>query len=447
MTRGAMQLFTRLPVLLLVFSIAPASAQYARFRALDPNAEPQTLADGAVLVTPSSSLPRPGTGRANTNLHLFHPAEGLPQATPTTSGPPFAGNYHETPASIACLYELVAHVTGCNPQKVTALPEGGSKVIAIVDAFHAPNAMADLNVFSQNFGLPLVDGGSFQVVYATSAGTSTTTPPPYESGWEMEISLDIQWAHAMAPNAKILLVEAQSDLLTDLLAAVTLAGNLVTAGFGGQVSNSWGGTEFSSEASGDAAFNASGVVYFAASGDNPGTLYPAVSPNVVAVGGTSISRNKRTGDFVAQRAWSNGGGGPSQYESRPSYQISISRTVGNARGTPDISAVADPNSGVWIYDSAAGGWLVVGGTSVATPVVAGITNLQGGFRLSSNAELTYLYSNQSLYTDVKTGNCHTHKATVRWDFCTGIGVPNRKVPVASVAEEERSSNEGNGESR
>ena len=166
------------------------------------------------------------------------------------------------------------------------------------------------------------------------------------------------------------------------------------------------------------------MVYFAASGDSPGTSYPAVSPNVVAVGGTSISRNRTNGNYVSQSAWSSGGGGPSRYEKRPSYQSSISRTVGNARGIPDVSAVADPNSGVWIYDSAAGGWIVVGGTSVATPVVAGITNLRGGvFSLSSNAELTHIYSSQSHYTDITTGNCRTHRAMTNWDFCTGVGAP------------------------
>jgi subtilase family serine protease len=131
-----------------------------------------------------------------------------------------------------------------------------------------------------------------------------------------------------------------------------------------------------------------------------------------------------TGNYVSQSAWSSGGGGPSRYEKRPSYQSSISRTVGNARGIPDVSAVADPNSGVWIYDSAGGGWIVVGGTSVATPVVAGITNLRGGvFSLSSNAELTHIYGSQSHYTDITTGSCRTHRATTNWDFCTGIGVP------------------------
>jgi len=152
----------------------------------------EMLADGAVLITPSSSFVRPGSGQAHTNFHLFHPAQGLPTANPANAAPPIAGNYNETPASIACIYALAPPVTGCNPQNAILVPTGGSGVIAIVDANHAPNAMADLNVFSKNFGLPLVDSTSFQVVYATSAGTTTSTPPPYDSGWEMEISLDIQ---------------------------------------------------------------------------------------------------------------------------------------------------------------------------------------------------------------------------------------------------------------
>jgi kumamolisin len=406
--------------LLLLLSVAPAAAQYAEFRALDPNAEIHALADGDILITPSSSIPQPGSARAHTNVHLFHPAGGLPAVGRSASGPPMVGNYNETPASIACIYGLVTPVPGCNPQTVFAVPTGGGGVIAIVDANDAPNAAADLTVFSRHFGLPLPN---FQVVYATSAGTTTTMPPPYNAGWETEISLDIEWAHAMAPNARIILVEAASESLSDMLAAEALAGTLVTAGFGGQVSNSWGVSEFSGETGNDGTFNASKVVYFAASGDRPGTLWPAVSPNVIAVGGTTISRNRSTGNYVSQSAWSSGGGGPSTHEGRPSYQSSISTIVGSARGTPDVAAVADPKSGVWIYDSAGGGWIVVGGTSVASPVMAGITNLQGAFRLSSNAELTHLYANRSQYIDITTGTCGRHRATVGWDFCTGVGVP------------------------
>jgi kumamolisin len=131
--------------LLPILSIAPASAQYAAFRVLDPAAELEMLADGAVLITPSSSFVRPGSGQAHTNFHLFHPAGGLPTASPANAAPPIVGNYNETPASIACIYVLVPTVAGCNPQTVLTVPTGGSGVIAIVDANHAPNAMADFS--------------------------------------------------------------------------------------------------------------------------------------------------------------------------------------------------------------------------------------------------------------------------------------------------------------
>jgi subtilase family serine protease len=187
---------------------------------------------------------------------------------------------------------------------VFTLPSGGTRTIAIVDAYHAPNALADLQVFSANFGLPVPNDSNFQVVYASPAGTTALTPPPYDSGWEMEISLDIQWAHAMAPGANILLVEAASSNLSDMFAAVRLASALVSTSGGGQVSNSWGSSEAPNESGSDLTFGTSGVVYFVAAGDRPGTSYPAVSPNVVAVGGTTISRNRTTGSFVSQSAWS-----------------------------------------------------------------------------------------------------------------------------------------------
>jgi hypothetical protein len=203
-----------------------------------------------------------------------------------------------------------------------------------------------------------------------------------------------------------------------------LAGSLVTAGFGGQVSNSWGVSEFLGETSNDGTFNASKVVYFAASGDRPGTLWPAVSPNVIAIGGTTISRKRSTGNYISQSAWSSGGGGPSKYEGRPSYQSSISTIVGS--------------SGVWIYDSAGGGWIVVGGTSVASPVMAGITNLQGAFRLSSNAELTHLmrppqgngglgllHRRRSAVEDILMRSTHPQESSLEGSFAVSLGRATR----------------------
>jgi kumamolisin len=420
-----MRLLKTSTLLVSMTSVAPVLAQQVDFRT---NAVIQTLGDGSRLITPSSSIPKPGTGLANTNLHVLEPAGGTP--TPpkpggvATTPTPF-GVLGETPASIACVYGLVKPVTGCNPLSVVTNASGGANVIAIVDAYNAPNAAADLAYFSTYFGLPTAN---FQVVYANASGVQDT-PPPYDAGWELEISLDIQWAHAMAPSAKILLVEANSNSIGDLFGAVQVASNLVALGGGGEQSHSWATGEFSGESSYDTYFTKTGVVYFAGCGDSPGTYYPCASPNVIGVGGTSISRDPVTGDFVGDATWSLAGGGPSQYESRPAYQSTISKIVGSARGTPDLSAVANPYTPVFFYVSDLGGWYLGGGVSVATPVVAGITNFIGAFRTSTNAELTYAYKNQNKYIDIVQGYCGPYAgywADRGWDYCSGIGSPVAK---------------------
>jgi len=308
-------------------------------------------------------------------------------------GPPMPGFFFETPASLACVYKLVVQAAGCNPNTVSAVPTGGSKVIAIVDPFHAPNALADLTTFSRQFGLPAPTDATFEVVYALANGTQTTTapptgpppdptgPPPDKTGWEIEVSIDIEWAHAMAPNAKIILVEAVSNQIPDLMGAEDLASRLVAGAGGGEVSNSWGSGEFPDEASLDSHFSTQRVVYFASTGDSPGTSWPSVSINVVAVGGTSISRDPSSGTFVGEAAWYDAGGGPSAYIGRPAYQNGVSGVIGGThRGVPDMSAVANPRTGVWVYNKNAGGWIIAGGTSVASPVIAAIANNAGHSR-------------------------------------------------------------------
>src|SRR5207248_6610569 len=161
----------------------------------------------------------------------------------------------------------------------------------------------------------------------------------------------------------------------------------------------WSSGEFSGETSNDSKFTTSGVVYFASAGDKAGTVgYPSVSPNVVSAGGTSVQRDSQ-GNFTGEVVWNNQyggtGGGPSVYESRPGYQDGIVGTVGNHRGVPDFSFDADPNTGVSVYDSTScqgqSGWLVFGGTSVASPSLSGIVNSTGNFRTSSS-ELSMIYS-------------------------------------------------------
>jgi len=334
-------------------------------------------------------------------------------------------SYFETPASLGCVYRLTSVSSaqiGCNPTDPTLLnPSGGARAIAIVDAYDYPTAFSDLQIFSAQFGLPAPTTANFQVVYATG------TPPKADSSWGLEAALDIEWAHAMAPHAKIYLVEAASNSYADLLSAVNVASNYVAQAGGGEVSMSWGGSEFSFERFYDGYFTKTGVVYFAAAGDSAGTIWPSTSPNVVSAGGTTNSRDA-SGNLQAQLAWSSTGGGPSRYESRPSYQSAISQVVGNKRGTPDVAADADPNTGVWVYNVPdCNGWCIVGGTSVAAPVWSGIVNAAGRFSSSSQVELSTIYSNLGKaadFTDITQGSCGPHQGYVTgtgWDFCTGAG--------------------------
>jgi len=371
-----------------------------------------TPARGHVII-PHSSIALPGDAgvRAHTNLLVFVPDRTQPAQS-------FSG---ETPASLACVYELVTQVTGCPISGTTTNPSGGAGAIAIVDAYDDPNAAADLATFSSTFGLP---AANFSVVYASGKKPSQDST----GGWELEESLDIEWAHAMAPNAQLYLVEASSASNSALYSAETVAASLVAAAGGGEISNSWGGGETSSETSNDSKyFSASGIVYFASAGDSPGVIYPSASPKVVSAGGTTVNRSG--GNFTTETAWNSGGGGTSRYESRPSYQSSVSGIVGSKRGTPDFSFDANPNTGVQVYDSTAyegtvGPWWIVGGTSVSSPSLAGIVNRAALFATSTNVELTTLYSNlgnSGDLRDVTSGSCGTHRAQAGYDLCTGVG--------------------------
>jgi kumamolisin len=313
----------------------------------------------------------------------------------------------ETPATIRPVYGLPS--------------TGGSQTIAIVDAFHYPSAENDLNVFSQQFGLPActVANGCFKQVFASGS------QPRTNCGWAQEAALDIEWAHAMAPNAKIVLVESATSSFADLFLAVDIASKVAQ-----QVSMSWSGAEFSGESSYDGHFQKSGVVFFASSGDTGGVNgYPSVSPNVVSAGGTTINRDA-SGNFSSETGWSGSGGGPSAYENKPSYQSGVAGTSSSKRSVPDFSFDADPYSGVSVYDSTrcqgVRGWMVFGGTSVSSPALAGIVNLAGHFATDSVSELSVIYANRtntSEFRDVISGTAGSFTAAPGYDFVTGIGSP------------------------
>jgi kumamolisin len=384
----------------------------------------QEEASAGALIIPNSSVEhRNDIGvRAHSNVRLFF-TDG---AVNPASSP---GATSETPASLACVYNLVKPVQGCPISGTTTNPSGGSGAIAIVDAYDDPNAADDLATFSSFYGLPTAN---FNVVYASG------TKPPVDSsgGWELEESLDIEWAHAMAPNAEIFLVEANSNSYNDLFAAENVAASLVAGAGGGEVSNSWSGSEFSSESRDDSNFRTTGVVYLASTGDSAFALgYPAVSPYVVAVGGTSLKYNASNGKFNSEWYWDNqyggGGGGLSQFEKTPPYQSGISNIVGTHRGVPDVSSDADPVSGAAVYDSypysgVVYGWLQVGGTSFSCPTWAGILNSAGHFYTKSSLELNTIYADYAgaryanQFRDITKGSS---SCTTGWDICTGVGSP------------------------
>ena len=293
------------------------------------------------------------------------------------------------------------------------LPDGGSGTIAIIDAYDCPTVQNDLDVFSTLYGLPLTGTGYFTKVKIGA--------PSADAGWALEISLDVQWAHAMAPSAKVLLVEANSASLNDLLAAVDYAKAQpdVVA-----ISMSWGASEFLGETTYDSHFTSTnGVSFFASSGDSgAGVIWPSASPNVIAVGGTTLKRN--TDLSISETGWSGSGGGVSAYESKPTYQSSISYSK---RAVPDVSYDADPATGVSVYDSTPysgqTGWFQVGGTSAGAPQWAAIQAL-GKTATNANFYADAQGSGYpSYFRDVTTGSNGKYSASTGYDLVTGLGSP------------------------
>ncbi|HVM92007.1 MAG TPA: S53 family peptidase [Terriglobales bacterium] len=329
----------------------------------------------------------------------------------------------ETPGSLACVYQLVAGPAGCPISTSLNVPSGGIGAIAIVDAGYYPTAQSDLDMFDAQFGIPATT--------VNQVWTGKKHPPVY-SDWEVEEALDIEWAHAMAPQAKLFLVVSplcnSGECATDpTWKAITLAGQLVAQNGGGVVSMSFGDyNEQKREKNFDKYFTQQGVVYFSASGDDGlgVSFYPTASPNVVSVGGTYFNRDQN-GKFINE-VYGGGGGTISPYEPRPAYQNGIASIVGAHRGFPDVAS--DYCCAAIVLD---GGWYDVGGTSWGTPTFAGIVNAAGSQQQSSVDELTMMYNeyaNPSEYAayfnDITQG---ASQCTVGWDICAGIGSPKTYV--------------------
>src|SRR5919205_4503064 len=242
--------------------------------------------------------------------------------------------------------------------KLPSSTAGSGQTVAIVDAFDDPTAEQDLAQYRSFYGLPACTtaNGCFRKVNQTGG----TLPPAPSPDWALEISLDLDMVSAVCPNCHILLVEANTNLDSDLYVAEDTAARLGA----NTISNSWGGGEYSGQTSDDAHFNHPGVAITASSGDDGyGVSYPAASRYLTAVGGTSLTRNSSTRGWT-ESAWSGAGSGCSAYDAKPSWQ----KDTGCSRRTvADVSAVADPNTGVAVLYS--GVWFTVGGTSASSPII------------------------------------------------------------------------------
>jgi len=363
------------------------------------------------IVAPPSSL----SNGLHTPLYIFIPEGGI-----KPDGPPASA---ENPGSIACIYGVTPPTSGC-PRSGSPVATGGAKAIAVVDYGHSSTLQADFNTFNTQYGLP-----AQTLQFICSCGSC---PSNDGSGWDLETALDVEYSHAMAPNAQIIVSQFCTDPFSEIPGAETLAGQAVAALGGGEVSNSFGyGGEYNGELGDDQYMNQATVVYFASAGDSGlGPDYPSVSPNVVSAGGTRIIRDGN-GNFTGEEdCWNGSGGGISTMEPIPNYQLIIGNKTGPHRGTPDWSADASPNSGVAVYSkTGCNGWCQVGGTSVSSPVLAGITNAAGSFanHTASEQQKTYnWYRTPGLYHkyfyDVTKGS-NGSPAKAGWDECTGLGSP------------------------
>jgi len=328
----------------------------------------------------------------------------------------------ETPARIRAAYDFD------NIDFGGIAGDGAGQTIAIVDARSDPTIVNDLAIFDQTFGLPAPP--SFTVVNQNGGAKL----PKKSRGWSQEIALDVEWAHAIAPAANILLVEAKSATMFG--EAIDYARHVpgVTV-----VSVSAGGKEFKSEQLADELFTTPpghvGITFVFAAGDDGGVAeYPSSSPNVLSVGGTTLDLS-HSGSRIDETVWTYGGGGPSKYEDVPSYQDGLGLA---SRGTPDVAYNADPETGFAVFDSyGSGGWAQFGGTSAGTPQWAALVAIanQGraiaGKAPLANAQSALYAMPSSDFHDIVSGD-NGFQAQVGYDLATGRGSPIADLLVSDL---------------
>lgn len=373
-----------------------------------------TTASAAPSKTPAGFSHKPvcpgaSSGAVHCNALVRTARDG---ATPlATTGPTGYG-----PASLQSAYSL-------SPSSGSP---GSGPLVAIVDAYNLPTAESDLNTYRAQYGLGqcTTANGCFRKV----DGNGGTRYPRANANWGYEIALDIEMVSAICPNCKILLVEAKTNSFSNLAQAEDTAARLGAVA----ISNSYGGSEGYSTTLA-ASYNHPGIAITVSSGDNGyGVELPAAFNTVTAVGGTSLTQNISTGAW-SETAWSGSGSGCSAYYAKQSWQTDSGC---NKRTVADVSAVANPNTGVSVYDSyhSSNGlnWYVFGGTSVSAPIIAGVYALAGrsGAGTANAYPVQRAYQNRTQLNDVTSGNngscsvsylCH---AGVGYDGPTGLGTPH-----------------------
>lgn len=326
------------------------------------------------------------------------------------------------PAQLQSAYKLAAAATN----------DGKASTVAVVDAFDDPTAASDLATYRSAAGLP---PANFTKVNQNGQTSPLPAEAPFFDDWTLEESLDVDMVSAICPNCKIILVEAQDDTSNGLFVAQNTAAKLA-----GYVSNSWGGSESSTDPSMDTTFfNHPGTVITAAAGDSGfGVIYPATSPDVVAVGGTSLSTASNARGWT-ETVWGSSAGGQgtgsgcSTVESKPSWQ----KDTGCSRRTDnDVAADADPNTGVAVYDTSNfnGGWNEVGGTSASTPMIAAVYALAGNAGTNPADDIYTHTGNLFDVTSGANGTCspaYLCTGEVGYDGPTGWGTPNGITAFAS----------------
>jgi hypothetical protein len=379
-----------------------------------------------------------------------------PGATPLSSGTTVA-TY--TPAQIRMAYSFpLLHAVGGAVSPAQAAGLGAGQTIYLIDAYHDSNATAELAAFTAAFGLPActaaeipastvlplapaaTSGCTFSVVHSTILGGMTAAPPDYDSGWATETAIDVEWSHATAPMARIILIEAPDSSTNSLLAAIHLANAMGP----GVVSMSFGLPEGSWTSSVEDAFTKPKMTYVAAAGDaGAKVLWPAVSPHVVAVGGTTLSYSA-AGGHRSEVVWTGTGGGVSQYTALPSYQAAVpGMDTLKFRSVNDVTFNGDSTTGQYLAVIAQGStavkWLSAGGTSLSTAQWAGILALANAQRaqaaqqpLGAPHALLYGIASQPEgyaqdFNDVtqgSDGSCASCFAGLGYDSPSGIGTPN-----------------------